>query len=123
MWRDTITRAFPDAAFRDPALPADVTTAERELGHALPSELVELLQESDGVVGAYGVDAVWSLGRIVEDNLRFRSDPSFAGLYMPFEPLLFFGDDGGGDQFAFVRTPSRPDVFVWEHEDDSRRWV
>nr|WP_329202312.1 MULTISPECIES: SMI1/KNR4 family protein [unclassified Streptomyces] len=44
-------------------------------------------------------------------------------LYMPFDALLFFGDNGGGDQFAFVQTPRRPDVFVWEHETDSRRWV
>jgi len=42
---------------------------------------------------------------------------------MPFDPFLFFGDNGGGDQFAFVQTPQRPDIFVGEHESDSRRWV
>ncbi|MEV6109751.1 hypothetical protein AB0M28_34335 [Streptomyces sp. NPDC051940] len=39
---------------------------------------------------------------------------------MPFEPLMFFGDNGGGDQFAFVRTPERDEVFVWDHETDGR---
>lgn len=39
---------------------------------------------------------------------------------MPFDSLVFFGDNGGGDQFAFARLPDRPDVFVWEHETDSR---
>ncbi|MET9693876.1 SMI1/KNR4 family protein [Streptomyces sp. NPDC006514] len=63
------------------------------------------------------------MDRIVEQNLLFWSDPSFARLYMSFEALLFFGDNGGGDQFAFVQMPRRPDVFVWEHETDSRRWV
>ncbi len=42
---------------------------------------------------------------------------------MPFDPFLFFGDNGGGDQFAFVRTPERDDVFVWDHETDSRNWI
>lgn len=89
----------------------------------MPAELVSLLQETDGIAGGYGVDTVWPLERIVEDNLRFWSDGSFANLYMPFDALLFFGDNGGGDQFAFVRAPGRPDIFVWQHEDDSRRWV
>ncbi|WP_406164566.1 SMI1/KNR4 family protein [Streptomyces sp. NBC_00996] len=69
------------------------------------------------------MNTVWSLERIVKDNLPFWSDPTFATTYMPFGSLLFFGDNGGGDQFAFVRTPARADTFVWEHEDDSRRWV
>ncbi|MFB7909715.1 SMI1/KNR4 family protein [Kitasatospora sp. NPDC059146] len=102
---------------------AALAEAERRLGFGLPGELGELLLESDGVIGRTWVDTVWPVERIVEQNLLFRSDRSFAELYMPFDALLFFGDNGGGDQFAFVRTPVRPDIFVWEHESDSRRWV
>jgi hypothetical protein len=36
---------------------------------------------------------------------------------------LFFGDNGGGDQFAFVLRDDRRDIFVWNHETDSRHWV
>ncbi|MEU9917381.1 SMI1/KNR4 family protein [Streptomyces sp. NPDC051001] len=54
---------------------------------------------------------------------RTRRDGSTRRLYMPFDALLFFGDNGGGDHFAFVQRPQRPDIFVWEHESDSRRWV
>lgn len=115
--------AFPEVELGEPADPAMVTTAEQRLGCSIPAELVALLQETDGVVGHDGVETVWPLSRIVEENLHFRSDRAFAGLSMPFDPLLFFGDNGGGDRFAFVRTPPRPDVFVWEHEDDSRRWA
>lgn len=79
--------------------------------------------ETDGIVGEYGTDVVWSLDRILEQNLLFRSPDTFPDLYMPFDPLLFFGDNGGGDQFAFVLTPERPDIFVWDHEDDSRLWA
>jgi hypothetical protein len=62
------------------------------------------------------------LERIVTDNLRFRT--SFRDLYMPFQPLLFFADAGNGDQFCFPTTSSgvRDDVFVWDHENDSRTW-
>ena len=42
---------------------------------------------------------------------------------MPFDPLLFFADTGNGDQFAFVLTPPRDDIFVWDHETDSRTWA
>lgn len=97
--------------------------AEQTLDRALPVELRQLLLESNGVIGHYGVDTVWSIEQVVEQNLFFRTDRSFAGLYMPFDPLLFFGDNGGGDQFAFVQSPARPDIFVWEHETDSRRWA
>ncbi|MFF0425496.1 SMI1/KNR4 family protein [Streptomyces sp. NPDC021012] len=102
---------------------ADLADAEHRLGRELPAELRQLLLESNGIIGRIAVDTVWPVERIVEQNLLFRSDSSFAQLYMPFDALLFFGDNGGGDQFAFVRTPQRPDVFVWEHETDSRRWV
>ena len=73
------------------------------------------------MVGHDGVDTVWPLEQIVEQNLHFWSDDAFGELYMPFDALLFFGDQGGGDQFAVVEITLY--IFVWEHEDDSRRWV
>jgi SMI1-KNR4 cell-wall len=42
---------------------------------------------------------------------------------MPFDPLLFFADAGNGDQFAFLWKPRRDEIFVWDHESDSRSWV
>ncbi|MBL1097869.1 SMI1/KNR4 family protein [Streptomyces coffeae] len=123
MWKEVAGQAFPEAEFNSPVDATRVAAAEQRLKYSLPSELVSLLQETDGIVGRYGVETVWPLERIVEDNLRFWSDSALADLYMPFEPLLFFGDNGDGDQYAFVRRPSRADIFVWEHEDDSRCWV
>ncbi|WP_282795420.1 SMI1/KNR4 family protein [Streptomyces sp. CC224B] len=123
MWRRLAGEVFPEAEFAAPVDSAAVAAAEQRLGCRLPTVLASLLQETDGVVGHDGADTVWPLARVVEDNLRFWSDPVFASLYMSFDPLLFFGDNGGGDQFAFVRSPARDDVYVWDHEDDSRRWV
>ncbi|MET9494406.1 SMI1/KNR4 family protein [Streptomyces sp. NPDC006552] len=106
-----------------PAQERALADAERRLGCELPQELRRLLLECDGIAGHYAADTVWPVDRMVEQNLLFRTDASFAQLYMPFDALLFFGGDAGGDQFAFVQTPRRPDIFVWEHETDSRRWV
>ncbi|MCX4804237.1 SMI1/KNR4 family protein [Streptomyces sp. NBC_01214] len=123
MWRETASQAFPGVGFREPSHAPELAEAERRLGRGIPPELKQLLLESNGVIGQSSVDTVWAIDRIVEQNLLFWSDPSFARSYMSFEALLFFGDNGGGDQFAFVQMPRRPDVFVWEHETDSRRWV
>ncbi|MFJ9771383.1 SMI1/KNR4 family protein [Kitasatospora sp. NPDC101157] len=123
MWRRAVQEIFPGAGFRAPVAASAIAEAEERLGRRLPTELGQVLLESDGVTGRGSVDTVWALERIVEQNLLLRSDESFARLYMPFDPFLFFGDNGGGDLFAFVRKPERPDVFVWEHESDSRRWV
>ncbi|MFF9813532.1 SMI1/KNR4 family protein [Streptomyces sp. NPDC014006] len=92
--------AYVGATFRDPVLSVDLEEAERSLGESLPQELKNLLSETDGITGRTSSDAVWSLERIVRDNLRFRRERSFVELYMPFDPFLFFGDNGGGDQFA-----------------------
>ncbi|MEU1150903.1 SMI1/KNR4 family protein [Streptomyces sp. NPDC005863] len=123
MWRQAVQEVFPGAGLREPVEASEIVEAERRLGRALPTDLEQLLLESDGVLGHSHVDTVWTIDQIVEHNLRFWSDEAFAQLYMSFDALMFFGDNGGGDQFAFVQKPQRPDVFVWEHESDSRRWV
>jgi cell wall assembly regulator SMI1 len=113
-------------SFATPASEEHLKVAERELGVHLPRELRELLGESDGVQGEYELALVWPLERIVRDNLAFRANAEFAELYMPFDHLLFFADAGNGDQFAHAILAGevrRPDVFVWNHEDDSRTWV
>ncbi|MGW8729171.1 SMI1/KNR4 family protein [Streptomyces sp. NPDC055808] len=114
---------FPDAGLREPVEASEIVAAEGRLGRPLPAELRQLLLESNGVIGHTHVVTVWTLEQIVEQNLQFWSDQTFAELYMPLDAFMFFGDNGGGDQFALVQKPQRPDVFVWEHETDSRRWV
>lgn len=126
MWRELVNGLSRDCEFQTPASAAAITAAEVSLECRLPSELTELLSETNGITGEYGLGLVWPIERIQEDNRRFRMNSSFEELYMSFDELLFFGDAGNGDQFAFPicgRVVRKPDVFVWNHEDDSRTWV
>ncbi|MFD4937455.1 SMI1/KNR4 family protein [Streptomyces virginiae] len=81
------------------------------------------LRESDGIEDEYGDGLIWSAEQITAENRNLRGDAAFSTLYMPFDPLLFFADAGNGDLFALLARIDRPDVFVWNHEDDSRTWV
>ncbi|MGW5342865.1 SMI1/KNR4 family protein [Streptomyces sp. HUAS TT3] len=122
MWLELIME-HAGAETTPPATPSELERLETALGQPLPNSLRSLLLETNGVSDEYGNCAVWGVDQIIEVNLAFRSDPSYRALYMPFESLMFFGESGGGDQFAFVRTPSRDEVFAWDHETDSRIWI
>src|SRR5207244_1879500 len=125
VWRELAQRLTPDCEFAPPATVAQLAAAERAIGVALPADLRSLLLESNGVVGQYGLGLVWPVERIEADNVAFRANPDFRELYMPFDPLLFFGDEGGGDQYAFriLAGAVQPDnVYQWVHENDSRQW-
>jgi len=126
MWRERIAELASNVSFGPPGSERAVRDAEVALQVAFPESLRGLLLEADGVEGEFGLGLIWPAARICGDNVRFRKDPGFAELYMPFQPLLFFADAGNGDQFAFVVLAGaipRPDVFVWDHENDSRTWV
>lgn len=125
MWRELVEHISTKCEFSTPATREQLADLEGALGITLPEELTELLSESNGIGGPWGLRVVWSTDQIKKQNLEFRSFPDFAELYMPFDTLLFFGDEGGGDQYAFVINAGeirRPDIFLWEHESDSRVW-
>ncbi len=111
-----------EAHFGDPVTTKAVQSAEARLGHSLPVELLDLLAQTNGIEGEYGLGLLWTIERIAADNAHFRSNSEFADLYMPFDGLVFFADAGNGDQF-FVSLRGTHDVYVWDHEGDSRTWV
>lgn len=125
-WREYIQSITPAFAFHPPATLDEIVKEESSLGVVFPVDLRELLQETNGVEGSYGLGLIWNIERMQKDNLDFRRSTDFKNLYMPFNCLLFFADAGNGDQFAFrilngeIRTS---DIYVWDHEDDSRRWI
>lgn len=76
---------------------------------------------------SHGSAIVWSVEDVRGRNQEFRTLESFKDLYRPFDHLLFFGDDGGGDQFAFPIHADgqihKQGIFRWKHESDERVWL
>ncbi|MGA5298551.1 SMI1/KNR4 family protein [Nucisporomicrobium flavum] len=122
-WRDIVLAVLPTAEVAEGAGEWAIAAAQERLGQTFPEDLAGLLRETDGVRGESGLDVVWPVERIVRDNLEFRTFPDFKDLYAPFDDLLFFGDNGGGDQFAYRAGDPAGAVLVWEHETDERRPV
>lgn len=124
MWKERIQDRSGTCEFGPPASADRIEASETELGVRLPEELRSLLAELDGARGEFGL--IWSVDRIVEENREFRRDEGLRDLYMPFDHLLFFGESGNGDRFAYPIHADglihRLDIFAWDHETDSRRW-
>lgn len=96
----------------------------------LPAQLEELYKQTNGIReilnGQPIGELIWSAERVIETNKEYRCTPGFAELYMSFDQLLFISDAGNGDLFGFVvlqGKTDRPDIFHWNHEDDSRTWI
>ncbi len=125
-WKQLTKGHARDAKFGRPASESQLAAVEQALGIRLPALLREFLLEADGVTADYGSGVIWSAADIQKRNQEFRTLASFRDLYMPFDHLLFFGEDGGGDQFAFAIHADgqvhKHDVFRWEHETDARSW-
>ena len=126
MWIKSLQDISVDCQFTSPASEEELAAVEQALKVRLPEDLAALLRETNGLLGEYELGLIWSCDRIQSDNLMSRGNPDFKELYMPFDALLFFGDAGNGDQFAFSICSGairRKDIFVWDHESDSRTWI
>jgi hypothetical protein len=93
-------------------------------------ELKALYQQTDGIKQYYNGnelgELIWTASRVLATNQEYRSHSDFKELYMSFDQLLFISDAGNGDLFGCVALNGqfeRRDIFVWNHEDDSRTWV
>ena len=123
-WRDLVLRLFPDAKFSPPCTASQLAEAEQELEVKFPEELRSLYLETNGV--KVGSSLVWPIPEMIAENEIYREAEDFAKLYMPFDCLLFFGEKGDGDLFAYrILAGEIPDtswIYTWEHEDDNRVW-
>ncbi|WP_145149556.1 MULTISPECIES: SMI1/KNR4 family protein [Paenibacillus] len=125
MWKEHLHSISKEYTFSPPASGDDIAKVEDSLQVTLPRELKEILLETNGVRAIYDLGLIWSVDRIKNENKHYRDD-HFQEYYMPFDNLIFFGESGIGDLFAFPVTGDgtcRDDVFVWNHENDSRKWV
>ena len=124
-WKNLVSSLTDDAEFGPPSDDRHLASVEQSVG-ALPLVLRDFLLEADGLKADYSSALIWSVADIERHNREFRTNPDFRSLYMPFDHVLFFGDDGGGDQFAFAIHADgeihKLDVYRWEHETDARSW-
>lgn len=126
MWVEYIHEREAAAIFAPGASTALLGSVERALDTELPSDLRDLLTESNGVRGEYESHLVWDCQEIQERNRQLRNEASTGDSYMPLDPLLFFADAGNGQLFAFSINHGkvrRPDIYTWNPIDDSRTWV
>ncbi|GAB6549017.1 MULTISPECIES: SMI1/KNR4 family protein [Bacillus] len=125
MWKNTIHSISQNLSFNNPATKDELTDIQKCLHLEFPNDLYQLLQETNGVEGEYG-DFIWSTSKIKTENMNMRNIVDFKDLYMPFDCLLFFADGGNGDLFGYSilnGIVQREDIYVWNHENDSRTWV
>ncbi|MFC5603529.1 SMI1/KNR4 family protein [Sporosarcina koreensis] len=126
MWKDYISAISKEYSFKQPASNREITQINEVLSVELPKKLLELFSETNGVFDSFNFPLIWSTSQIVKDNSFFRNFKDYKDIYMPFDHLLFFSDNGCGDLFGYrilngsIQTE---DIYVWNHEDDSRMWV
>jgi hypothetical protein len=124
-WKRLIQSLKPEAVFQAPATTKQLKAVEKELKVKLPPDLCSLLEVSNGVAEfERGWPVVYSSERIIETNRNLRT--SFRDIFMPLDPLLFVSDASNGDYFGYSICGGkirRSHIFVWDHEDDSRKWV
>ncbi|MEC1441742.1 SMI1/KNR4 family protein [Bacillus sonorensis] len=126
MWSHMLRRLAGEYTFNKPAEPSKLEEIKRKFNIQLPIELENLLKETDGINDEFGCHLIWSTDRIIEENEDLRNGEVFKDIYMPFDCLLFIADAGNGDLFAYSILNSsiqKDDIYVWNHEDDSRTWV
>ncbi|KXH86074.1 SMI1/KNR4 family protein [Sporosarcina sp. HYO08] len=126
MWKDYIQAVAKGYYFKPPAIKSEIDQLEKELQVELPTDLLELFKETNGVYDKFDCPLIWPTDQIVKDNLFFRNFDDYKDIYMPFDHLLFFSDAGNGDLFGYAilnGSVRRDDIFVWDHESDSRKWV
>lgn len=125
MWKNTIHSISPNLSLKKTATKDELTDIQKCLHVELPNDLYQLLLETNGVEGEYG-DFIWNASKIKTENMNMRNIVDFKDLYMPFDCLLFFADGGNGDLFGYSilnGIVQREDIYVWNHENDSRTWV
>lgn len=127
-WKSLIQKISDEWKVFEPKI-SDKTIKEIEnkLKVRFPKELKNLYSETDGIKDEYGYDVVFPIESLIPKNLEMREFEGFKELYMPFDNLLFIGEYGNGDLFAFPIMMNgkieKREIFVWDHEFDDRKYV
>jgi cell wall assembly regulator SMI1 len=117
----------PNARLHDPASSSIIQEAETKLNIELPTDLKGIYSESNGIFMNSGANTILTIQDMIAKNLEMRHAEWCSELYMPFDNLLFFGEAGNGDLWAFgIKMNGDLDdlnIYGWDHEKDARPWV
>jgi len=126
MWKEFIKNISEGYILVEPAMENEIHKLEKIFSVEISNELKTFLSESNGVYDTYKCPIIWSVKQIIEENSNLRKYEHFKDIYMPFDCLLFVADAGNGDLFGYSilnGIVQKDDIYVWNHEDDSRTWV
>ncbi len=126
MWKEYLLSISKECQFKAPATEADIFPIKRDLNIDLPKKLADLYKETNGVFGIYGISFIWSTEQMVKENLFFRAIQKQSDSMRSLDTFLFFSDAGNGDLFGYsIENGSiqNDEIYVWDHEDDSRRVI
>lgn len=92
---------------------------------SLPQDIKNIYLISNGVSLHYS-DPIWDIDTLIWLQNTMRETNAFKELYSDFSNILFFWDDWGWNYFWYKLNANWTlpwDVFIWNHENDSRTWV
>ncbi|MFF2878513.1 SMI1/KNR4 family protein [Gottfriedia sp. NPDC057991] len=124
MWKNLIIKVSEEPLFNEPATQVQLEEINEKFNLEITNELANLLKETNGFDS--GGVRFWSSNEIIEENVERRTLEVYKDCYMSFDSLLFFADAGNGDFFGFSIINGhiqKDDIYVWNHEDDSRTWI
>jgi SMI1-KNR4 cell-wall len=90
----------------------------------IPKELRNLLYETNGVNDSYGYSLIWSIEKIIRENLNLGE--RLEDIYLPFNNLLFFSDARNGDMFGYSisdRSIKQNDIYLWNHGNNEQTQI
>ena len=126
MWIELVQSVCSEYSVGEPADEGAISDANNALLISPPSELKSLWLEADGILDKYG-DGIWSVEETIQQNLDLWSYPDQNDLYMSFGSMFCFAGAGNGDLYFFPIQGdgkiNRADIFLWNHETDSREWA
>ncbi|WP_342032906.1 SMI1/KNR4 family protein [Priestia megaterium] len=110
--------------YGEPASIEDIEVLEKLFSIQIPKELRSLLYETNGVNDSYGYSLIWSIEKIIRENLNLGE--RLEDIYLPFNNLLFFSDARNGDMFGYSisdRSIKQNDIYLWNHGNNEQTQI
>ncbi|WP_080967616.1 SMI1/KNR4 family protein [Priestia megaterium] len=110
--------------YGEPASIEDIEVLEKLFSIQIPKELRSLLYETNGVNDSYGYSLIWSIEKIIRENLNLGE--RLEDIYLPFNNLLFFADARNDDMFGYSisdRSIKQNDIYLWNHENNEQTQI